>query len=142
MTTICYDHKAGVIAYDSRQSGGGTIYSDNIEKCVSSNEVKFIFSGYPADNEKIIKSYFSDEMAIDKRVCVEALAIDDGKVFMLTREGEELVVTHISYSVAIGSGFAFALSALDHGKSAVDAVKYAATRCLYTGGKIKTIKIK
>ena len=43
---------------------------------------------------------------------------------------------------SFGSGSSFALSAMDFGKSAKDSVKYAMTRDIYTGGKIKVIKVK
>lgn len=38
-----------------------------------------------------------------------------------------------------GSGWKWAQAALDHGKSAKEAVEYAATKCLYTGGEIDVI---
>lgn len=45
----------------------------------------------------------------------------------------------IDKPTAIGCGFQFALAAMDHGKTAPEAVAYAATRNVYTGGLITVV---
>jgi len=47
----------------------------------------------------------------------------------------------VEYNDAMGSGEEFALAALDHGKTAEDAVAYAATRDSGTGGKIRVFDV-
>ncbi|MNJ79145.1 hypothetical protein D3C77_770710 [compost metagenome] len=42
---------------------------------------------------------------------------------------------------AIGSGAPYALAAMDMGASAEDAVRAAMKRDIYTGGKIRTLRI-
>ena len=48
----------------------------------------------------------------------------------------------LTYNDADGSGYAFAISAMDFGCDARGAVKYASTRDNYTGGRIKVINVK
>lgn len=42
---------------------------------------------------------------------------------------------------AIGSGAAYALAAMDMGASAEDAVRAAMKRDIYTGGKVRAMKV-
>jgi ATP-dependent protease HslVU (ClpYQ) peptidase subunit len=56
-------------------------------------------------------------------------------------DDNEFWVENLYCNQGVGSGFKFAISAMDHGKSAKDAVKYAATRDIYTGGKIHVYDI-
>lgn len=143
MTTIIYSHNESVIAYDSRTTAGALICTDEAEKSVTKKGVTFIFSGYPADNNKIIDSYFSSDRVIDNRVGPSAFAVDHKSkvVYLLTRVESELIATPVSHSCSVGSGGDFALSALDHGKTARESVKYAMTRDNCTGGRIRIIKI-
>lgn len=43
---------------------------------------------------------------------------------------------------AIGSGYAYAIAAMDMGASAEDAVRAAMKRDIYTGGAVRTVTIK
>ncbi|MCP4342012.1 MAG: hypothetical protein GY799_24805 [Desulfobulbaceae bacterium] len=143
MTTILYSHKEKLIAYDSRITCGNKISSDCIEKSKRVKDVTFFFTGCPADDEKIIESYFSDGRDIDSRAGVSGFAIDhkERKVFLLSRDNCELVVDSIECSDSLGSGGEFALASLDHGKTARQAVKYAMTRDCRSGGKVRVVKV-
>ena len=143
MTTIIYSHLEKIIAYDSRVTCGNKIASDNAEKSKKVDGVTFLFTGCPADDDKIIKSYFSDEREIDKRAGVSAFAIDHAKgmVFLLSRDNCELVVDEINESDSLGSGGDYALASLDHGKTAKQSVKYAMTRDCKSGGKVRFVRV-
>ena len=45
------------------------------------------------------------------------------------------------FNAADGSGRKFALSAMDFGCGAVDAIKYAAKKDIFTGGEIQVVDI-
>jgi hypothetical protein len=69
--------------------------------------------------------------------------VDKGKVYRMGQSiSNGFWIDECKFSRADGSGYKFALGAMDHGKSAKDAVKYAMTRDIYTGGKVKVIKVK
>ena len=59
--------------------------------------------------------------------------MDENRLFWMNK---------LDYSYGIGTGSEFALSALDHGKTAIEAVRYAAKRDCYTGGRIYSYDIK
>lgn len=42
----------------------------------------------------------------------------------------------------MGSGYQFAIAALDLGKTAKEAVNYAKTRDIYTGGRVRVFDVK
>jgi len=141
MTTIVYSHEHKEIAFDSRASRGGDIVTDDYNKLYKSNGVQFIISGSPADAEVFIAMYEDPELrAIPE---IDAIVVDEGKVYSVhpTEEGE-LSCFEAYFDIGAGSGSPWAIAALDHGKTPRQAVKYAATRDLYTGGKIHVIKVK
>ena len=47
----------------------------------------------------------------------------------------------VEHNRAIGSGNRFALAAMDFGKTAKEAVEYAACRDVYTGGKVESFRL-
>jgi ATP-dependent protease HslVU (ClpYQ) peptidase subunit len=143
MTTIIYSKKEKLIAFDSRQSAGNLIISDDCNKSLSRSGVTFVISGYPCDFNIIIDSYFSEDNVIDDRINFSALALDHSvkKVYLLTRSESRLMITPLDTSISVGSGEDFALAALDFGRTAKEAVKYAMTRDSGTGGKIRSVKL-
>lgn len=48
----------------------------------------------------------------------------------------------MDHNQAVGSGGNWALSSLDHGKSAKEAVEYAITKDIYSGGKVHVYDIE
>lgn len=139
MTTIAY--KDGVIAYDSRGTRGDIISNDNLDKRVMSDGIAFFMAGSVADYKHLIDGYTKGARP-PKESDVDALIVDKGVVYRAgTGDGEFWF--HPAQPVdAIGSGTRFALTAMDCGLSARDAVKMAAKRDTGTGGKIRTFKIK
>lgn len=140
MTTIAY--KDGVIAYDSRQTRGGAIVSDDAPKCQVVDGVSFFLAGAVCDEKALIAAYFGTPSAVP--VECSGYAVDGGKLLMVGYDDktgiwkQELDPANPD---AIGSGSAYALAAMDMGASAEDAVRAAMKRDIYTGGKIRALRI-
>ena len=71
-----------------------------------------------------------------------ALVIKGGKVYQVMVNSDNICEwAELDYNFTLGSGGSFALAAMDFCRSAKDAVKYASTRDVYTGGKIRVVKV-
>jgi len=70
------------------------------------------------------------------------MLINDNKVFGVSVEDGRCSHSEYKYNKTMGSGSDFALSAMDFGKSAKEAVEYAMTRDIYTGGNVQVIDVK
>lgn len=143
MTTIVYDHKAGVIACDGRSTSGSTITSDTHKKWVEHDGKVWFYTGAVADVDRFIKYTEHGDMEpprwpID---CTTILA-DAGSVYTVgVSPSGEPWRERLECSRAIGSGCDFAMAAMDFGKSAGEAVAYAATRDSGTGGKVSVFDV-
>lgn len=141
MTTIAYHHETKTVAVDSRQTMNGRVVTDSANKIKSEDGVRFAFTGKACDEGLFIDYYFSRQKS---SLLPEASAIvfDDGVAYSVTvNEDGNVDMFELTMNFTIGSGGDFALAAMDNGKSAKEAVKYAATRCIYTGGRIREIKL-
>ena len=142
MTTIAY--KDNVIAYDSRVTSDITIIDDNCEKKRVENNVAFFLTGSTADHDRLIAAYFGAEINL-KNVNANAMVADSDALYLIGVDEEVGIFrTPLSKDItyAIGSGADHALTAMDMGLSAADAVKMAAKRDTCTGGKIRRYKCK
>lgn len=142
MTTIVVDYENRVIAWDSRRTQGGVIKSDSAQKMQERDGVKFFISGSLDEVDYLIDNY---SKGIDAEVPdgydVGGFVLDSGVLYragMTNQTGfwKQLVECNDS----TGSGDQWALAALDHGKSAKEAVEYAKTRDCYTGGEVHTLE--
>lgn len=143
MTTIAY--KDGVIAYDSRitEPGNGAIISDHhtkIRKGVDSQ--LFFLAGDEAGIQYFMNKLLNRELpdidcdcygmrwdTVNNTLhCVDSYSDKHYLELRLDTSGV----------YAYGSGGNFALAAMDFGKSAAEAVAYAATRDVWTGGKVNS----
>ena len=143
MTTIVYDHKNKQIAVDSRATRGDIICSDSESKFEFIDGQIWFFSGVIADKELLV-SWFSDKEQKPTLVpeCC-SIVIIKGKAYLNTvGEHGAAYQSELTFSDAIGSGSSFALAALDHGKTAKQAVEYAAKRDPFTGGKITVFDVE
>ena len=77
-----------------------------------------------------------------KKLDINGILIEKGMAYSLFVEEERIFKSEINYNDAFGSGFRFALAAMDHGKSAKEAIEYAMTRDIYTGGNIQVIDVE
>lgn len=145
MTTIVYDHERKQVAIDSRTTSNGLICSDSSDKwqITDSGEVWFT-CGTVCDEDLLIECFKDGDRAFDIKVIPDAnsFVVRGDKVLMrgVTQEGEAWT-QFLTGSRCLGSGSSFALAALDFGKSAKEAVEYAATRDCYTGGAIRVYDI-
>ena len=139
MTTIAYNHNDREIAVDGRISSDGIIDTDAYIKKIEKNGVAFYLCGCLCDYERLVDAYFSDSAGSD--IDASALVVDNGSVYDIRVSGEQCLKTPIKFNTALGSGAYFAMAAMDHGKSAKEAIEYAATRDTSTGGKIICEKV-
>ena len=135
MTTIIYDYKNKQVAVDSRcTNGSGEIISDSYNKTFKNDKGLWFFSGYAGEIEIFSKLNHGDE--IDSKFHITAFLIKDESCYMATKDGRYMSITKMIHNDAIGSGCQFSIGALDHGKSAKEAVEYAITKDCYSGGKV------
>lgn len=148
MTTIAY--KEGIIAYDGRAAlGDGTIFTDNKDKHEESRGVHYFYAG-EIHLLKHITGWWEDREYVPN--LPERVRI--GRAFILDTDKTLYTIVFeppiglIAYKIdpkqiwAIGSGCDHALTAMDMGATAKEAVKMAMLRDTGTGGKIRTFKIR
>ncbi len=139
MTTIAY-HK-GIIAFDSRITQGFRILTDNENKKYTMGGVHFFLTGQLNDYREFMNSYLGDLKILPNNNAA-ALIVDNGKVLRAGANGSQSIwVLPVEYSVAIGSGAEHAITAIDMGASAKQAVQMAAKRDSSTGGRIRTFRV-
>jgi ATP-dependent protease HslVU (ClpYQ) peptidase subunit len=143
MTTIAYHHKDKEIAVDGRTTMGGLIITDKANKVITRKDgVRFILSGATSDFDGFCAE-FSNGVAASRNYDCGAIVINNGVVAVagVDNESGTFFASPRDESFASGSGRDFALSAMDFGKSAKEAVKYASTRDSGTGGRITVVKV-
>lgn len=139
MTTIAY--RDGIIAYDSRATRGKLVADDNFNKCAKVDGLLFFFCGSVSDLQYLIDGYTKGaEPPKSSDIC--AFVVDKGEVYRAGTDEGVFWKEAASPIDATGSGFAHALTAMDCGLSAFEAVKMAAKRDSATGGKIRQYKVK
>ncbi|MBX9638060.1 MAG: hypothetical protein K2Q45_10990 [Nitrosomonas sp.] len=139
MTTIAY--RDGVIAYDSRVTCRDVAVYKNYDKSRFVDGVRFFITGNICDYDTLINDWFSSKhkgagcgaLVVDEKGDIFEVGYNNGKMWK-----EKLLKDQ---HVAIGSGWQFALMAMDLGLSAEDAVKKASERCIYTGGEVRVYKV-
>jgi ATP-dependent protease HslVU (ClpYQ) peptidase subunit len=144
MTTIVYDHAKRQMASDGRAATGNLISAETEDKWIRDGDDFWFICGSTADRERLIKHFKDAEPSAPKwPIQCSALLVRDKRVYhcVVTAEGEPCK-SEIKYSDSMGSGGDFGLAALDHGASAREAVAYAATRDVGTGGKITVFDIE
>ena len=136
MTTIAY--KDGIIAADGRATSGYEITEDNYEKMMCVDGVMFFLSGSICDFDNFIECYLMGAKPT-KGNETAAFVFEDGKLYkaaICSYHGFWKRKLNMKNNYAIGSGEQYALSAMDCGVSAKEAVEQAAKRDTMTGGII------
>lgn len=135
MTTIAYHHDTRTIAYDGRISRGDTIITDTATKMTTKGGVRFFISGAIADDALFIDLYFGAKSDVVPDAI--AFVVDAGTVYRVGFETDGTLWKYpVQHNDAIGSGWVWAIAAMDFGQNARVAVSYAASRDIYTGGSI------
>lgn len=145
MTTFAYSRKESIIAIDGRISAGSRITSDKYKKWIKKGDNVYFFVGTVTDAIRLIdlaNSGFEETDDENLYECSIVLACDPPKEIYVNEAGyiEQLEITE-DYCT-LGSGGDYALSAMDMGKTAKQAVEYAMTRDIYTGGRVTIYNIK
>lgn len=141
MTIIAY--KEGIVAYDSRTTRGTFIETDNCQKMTVINNHRFFMGGLVADENRFIDCWFGNNDI--KNVEITAFVLDDKGILYKSAVDDDSGLWKYKLNMndchAIGSGSNFATAAMDFGKSAKEAVKYAITRDSGCGGMIRSYNI-
>jgi ATP-dependent protease HslVU (ClpYQ) peptidase subunit len=137
MTTIVYCHKTKQIACDSRSTVGGTIETDSAEKFILADGEMWFFCGAFADFQKLIDMH-NEVRPAAKLGCSAFVATKDG-IFCRGYDEEQsrYMPYKLNCSWATGSGTDHALTALDMGATAKQAVEMAIKRDVWSGGKVR-----
>ena len=146
MTTIAY--RDGVIAYDSRMTRGDLIVSDTYDKCIQKDDYLFIGYGDVESINKLIHAYLTGE--IKEPIESNALVYDEKNINLIhigfdpTQTPKNLWNNPLDLNeyYAFGSGEEHAITAMDMGASAYEAVKMAIKRNCCSGGIIRKLHIK
>lgn len=147
MTTIAY--KDGIIATDTLVTRGGFIQSNNFDKLTleylsDGTFVCYAFSGNVSDVNKA-RYYIRQGDLVDKIFdCLSVIKIyktKDGEIIIAEAEDNLFFEPVSNEPIALGSGLAIALTAMDLGCNSVEAVRQAIERDVYTGGDIKYIDL-
>lgn len=139
MTTIAY--RNGIIAYDSLVTSQGSVIYRDYDKSRLVDGIRFFIAGSLSDYEDLISDWFAPKRRF---IAASALVVDESKNVFECGYGEGKLWRERLIKdkfVAIGSGWQFALMAMDLGLSAEDAVKKASERCIYTGGEVKVYQV-
>ncbi len=135
-----YDHKNKQIACDSRTSAGGCIVSDSAIKYKEVDGVMWFLCGKTGESSLFIDN-FKPLTNVPDNLDVYGLRVEGGIVYLCT--GNEVFrECGMVCSTSIGSGEDYALSAIDFGMTAKEAIEYTITRDMNTGGKVHVYDIE
>ena len=131
------------MAYDSLGSAVGTITDWNVNKRHVVKGVVFFMAGALSDIPRLIAAWFGED--VGKKVECSALVIDADKRLwecaVCDEGGFWKQQIYPGNPRAIGSGWQFALTAMDMGADARTAVKMAMKRDMGTGGRIRVHRV-
>lgn len=139
MTTIAY--RDGVIAADSRIIQDSVIVTDDYNKIIKQGDLVFALAGTVADFQVFMDSWDSPTKA--KKLDVNALVWDGKGVLDCYSNDKGIVCQPLCAEYwAIGSGASYAITAMDMGATAAEAVKMAKRRDTNTGGNVDVFKLR
>ena len=139
MTTTAYHHADKQIATDSRLSSGGNIDTDNFNKTIKRGKRRYFMCGSQCDYERFVDEAEAGEGT--EELEATAIMVEGGNAYLVTQEEKRYLFSKLTFNRASGSGSRYAISAMDFGQSAKQAVQYAAKRDVYTGGRIRVYNV-
>ncbi len=140
MTTAAYNYKEKRVAVDSRFTSSDVIDTDKAIKYLTNDKGTWVLCGSPCDYDLFVTLNHKDK--VDIKPNCNAFLIAGGKVVLVLIDTDgRCIYDPINENAAMGSGAHFALAAMDHGKSAKEAVKYAITRDIFSGGRVREFKV-
>ena len=134
MTTIVYDHKNKQVAVEMLVVVDGIICSTEFDKTLTNDNGTYFLCGDCCDYEKLSKLSHDDKLEVTPNC--SAILIKDRKAYAVIVQDSLCCFTELKYNYAMGSGERFALSALDYGATAKEAVEYAITKDIFSGGAV------
>jgi 20S proteasome alpha/beta subunit len=138
MTTIAY--KNGVIAYDSRRTCDGRIVTDRADKKRERDGHVFFGSGSTSDILSLMDAFFGAK--IEGECDAQVIVVHDGHVTEIIWTEGRLFKYPVDHEYAIGSGSDNAITAMDMGATAAEAVEMAMKRDTATGGQVRTLLVR
>ncbi|WP_110947402.1 proteasome subunit beta [Pseudomonas bohemica] len=141
MTTIAY--KDDVIAYGSRCTRGTTITDVDCEKLQTLKGVHFLCTGCTCDFDALIEAYFGT--AGSAPVEASGYAVDGEALWLIGHDDKTGFWKNrisLDRADAIGNGSPFALTAMDMGATAAEAIEMAKKRDTCSGGQVRTLTIQ
>lgn len=145
MTTVCF--KSGILAFDSKISASGEFSGYGIK---GRNVGKFLAAGCGSYEDLCAfldwlesggKQEDRKKFGIDRDLNISAITVNKkGSVYQYDGRLYPYSIDHKFYS--IGSGASYALGAMEHGASAIEAVKIAAKYDSNTGGRVNSLSWK
>jgi len=141
MTVIAYDKR--YIAVDSRITQSHHIADDDYNKIIELGEWVIFWSGSLGQKDSFIHAFvFNAKFTDPVKSGLIAFSKITKKVFYVNCEDELMVKAELTYADAIGSGCDHAITAMDLGLSAVEAVRMAIKRDSCCGGTIRCFDTK
>jgi 20S proteasome alpha/beta subunit len=150
MTTIAFDGR--YIAIDSRQSQGSYIFNDNGKKIVETDRYVIFYAGPIGEQMDEAIELFLNDKAAYRKINAGLIVFDREKRKTIAAYYEEDRISRLNLECieTMGSGGQYAVTAMDCGLRADEAVKKAIERDSGSGGKIhcfdtitgKFIKVK
>lgn len=141
MTTIAYHYGDGQIAIDSRACAGSLISTNKINKTLENKLGIWFLCGAVHDMADFVELSKNEILNKDLELVCSGLRITNNVVYWVFIVDGVFCEEVIQYNLGLGSGGDFALAAMDHGKNAKEAVKYAMTRDVYTGGRVRVYNV-
>lgn len=142
MTTIVYNHDDHQVAVESRASGNDIILNDHADKVIVNGLGTWICCGSVHLIPFLVNCSMGDKQEDpDRDMNVAGLLIRDGKVYQTYFSDGYYCEDLVDFDFAMGSGMEFALTALDLGASATEAVECAIARDIFSGGEVHVINV-
>jgi ATP-dependent protease HslVU (ClpYQ) peptidase subunit len=132
MTTIAY--KDGIMAADTSSVGNG-VFSSRSRKIFLNEEYCVAGAGAPEAARRFLKKQETGEVYDGEK---DNLLIYDFNNNLLLGQDKGKWTYNLDGDtpVSFGTGREIALGAMDHGASAIEAVKIAGKRCIYTNDEV------
>lgn len=130
MTTVAWDGKQ--LAVDSQATAGDSIDHYRNKMIFLKNGSAAACAGLTSDSVKF-KRVMNQGGDVKLSENFEAIVAKNGKAEYFD---DSLIPRKLKPPYAIGSGWKWATAAMDHGRTAVEAVKYASKKDTQTGGRV------
>lgn len=144
MTTFAYSKKENAIAIDGRMTRGSMVASDKDNKYIETASGIYFTIGCLSAANRLVKHIEDGDEEVEVENswdCHIIEACDPPKEYYVNEFGfiecDEITEDFLTS----GSGESYAMAALDMGKNVRQAVQYAMTRDIYSGGKITVYDI-